>query len=148
FVFAPEVQGPLSQVAAAYLRRQRPTLVYLSGPPAYVEHELGRAAIERGIDNLRGVIDSTGCRVIMDHHALRDARWAERFARVLETGRVQTAARFARAGERVLETERRELWTRSRRPAAKAGTSSVGFVKTPPARLERQRKAMKGGHRE
>ena len=38
FVHASDVQGPLSPVAAAYLARQRPTLLYLSGPPAYLEH--------------------------------------------------------------------------------------------------------------
>src|SRR5207245_7645059 len=47
FVFASDVQGPLSSVAGAYLIRQRPTLVYLSGPPSYVEHELGVGVIDR-----------------------------------------------------------------------------------------------------
>src|SRR5262249_61321604 len=62
FVFASDVQGPLSSVANAYLIRQRPTLVYLSGPPSYVEHELGAAVIDRGIANLAGLIAATGCR--------------------------------------------------------------------------------------
>src|SRR5881409_4542183 len=37
FVFASDVQGPLSPVAAAYLIHERPTLLYLSGPPSYIE---------------------------------------------------------------------------------------------------------------
>src|SRR5260370_31403426 len=40
FVFASDVQGPLSAVAAAWLIQQRPTLLYLSGPPSYVERDL------------------------------------------------------------------------------------------------------------
>src|SRR5256885_12558379 len=53
---------------------------------------------------------------------LRDSRWAERFARLFETGRVVTAAGFIGHGTIVLETRRRELWSRARRPAAKVGT--------------------------
>src|SRR2546427_3771131 len=140
FVFASDVQGPLSSVAAAYLTRQRPTLVYLSGPPSYIEYELGEAAIARGIENSHGLIAATGCRVIMDHHALRDGRWAERFARLFETGRVVTAAGFIGHGETVLETRRRELWSHARRPVAK--------VSAAPPRMPRERKIMKGGYRE
>jgi uncharacterized protein len=140
FVFASDVQGPLSSVAAAWLIQQRPTTLYLSGPPSYVERELGTAAIDRAIDNLRRVLDATGCRVIMDHHALRDTRWAERFARLFETGRVVTAAGFIGHGETVLETRRRELWSRARRPAAKVGPV--------PIRPWRERKTAKGGYRQ
>ncbi|MGH7305879.1 MAG: MBL fold metallo-hydrolase, partial [Candidatus Rokuibacteriota bacterium] len=37
FVFASDLQGPASAVAAAYLIQQRPTLLYLSGPVSYLE---------------------------------------------------------------------------------------------------------------
>ena len=72
-MFASDLQGPASAVAAAYLIQQRPTLLYLSGPVSYLERDVGRDAIERAIDQLSRVIEATGCRVIMDHHALRDA---------------------------------------------------------------------------
>jgi len=92
FVHASDVQGPLSPVAAAYLTRERPTVLYLSGPPSYIERELGAAAIDRGIAHLLRLVDVTGCRVILDHHALRDPRFEERFAPLWATGRVVTAA--------------------------------------------------------
>src|SRR5206468_1910820 len=79
FVFASDLQGPASPVAAAYLVQQRPTLLYVSGPVSYLEREVGRDAIERAIDQLARVVDATGCRVIMDHHALRDPRSAAGF---------------------------------------------------------------------
>src|SRR5262245_42225143 len=79
FVFASDVQGPLSTVAAAWLIQQRPTLLYLSGAPSYVERDLPAGAVQRGVDHLRRVLDATGCRVIMDHHALRDPGFATRF---------------------------------------------------------------------
>ena len=118
FVFASDVQGPLSPVAAAYLVRQRPTLLYLAGPPSYVEHEVGTTRIDRGIDHLVRVVETTGCRAIMDHHALRDAAWRERFARLWDTGRVTTAAGYLGLAEAALESRRAALWGRVRKPLA------------------------------
>jgi predicted metallo-beta-lactamase superfamily hydrolase len=125
FVFASDVQGPLSPVAAAYVARQRPTLVYVAGPPSYVEREVGAAVIDRGIDHLLRLLDTTGCRLIMDHHALRDGRWRERFVRVWETGRAQTAAAYLGVPETVLEPRRAELWGRARKPAATVGRATM-----------------------
>src|SRR5689334_1174107 len=117
FVHASDVQGPLSAVAAAYLARQRPTLLYLSGPPAYLEPRLDAGLVDRGIEHLLRIIEQTGCRVIMDHHALRDAAYAERFRRLWETGRVVTAAGYLGERDAPLEAQRRELWTGPRKPA-------------------------------
>jgi predicted metallo-beta-lactamase superfamily hydrolase len=146
FVFASDVQGPLSPVAAAYLVRQRPTLLYLAGPPSYVEHELGAAVVDRGIDHLLRVVETTGCRVIMDHHALRDAGWRERFRRAWDTGRITTAAAYLGLEEAALEPRRAELWGRARKGPARSGRAMIPASARPvtfpqPAR----RKLAKGG---
>lgn len=125
FVFASDVQGPMSPVVTAYLIRQRPTLLYLSGPPSYIEHEVGAAAIDRAVDNLLRIVEATGCRVILDHHALRDHRWSERLARALDTGRVVTAAGFLGVPDTLLECRRHELWRSARKPAARAGAAGA-----------------------
>jgi predicted metallo-beta-lactamase superfamily hydrolase len=144
FVFASDLQGPLSPVAAAWLGRQRPTLVYLSGPPSYLEHELGSAAVAAAIERLRALVDSTGCRVIMDHHALRDAHWPERFGPLFETGRVTTAAAWAGVADTPLEARRRELWARARKPAARAPGPRGSMSRVTPGRSDRH--TAKGGH--
>ncbi len=118
FVHASDVQGPLSAVAAAYLIRERPDLLYLSGPPAYLESQLGSALIEQGVDQLLRVLDQTGCRVILDHHALRDESYPDRFQRLWQTGRVVTAAGFLGIDEAPLECRRRTLWAGKRKPAS------------------------------
>jgi predicted metallo-beta-lactamase superfamily hydrolase len=145
FVFASDVQGPLSPVAAAYLRGERPTLLYLSGPPSYVEHEVGAAVVDRGIEHLRRLVDATGCRVILDHHALRDMRYLERFEPLWRTGRVVTAARHLGLADAALESRRNHLWTSARRPPAKAvpGGREARGIMAPVAR-----KSAKGGHAE
>ena len=118
FVFASDVQGPLSAVAAAWLIQQRPTLLYLSGPPSYVERDLPAGAVQRGVDNLLRVLEATGCRVIMDHHALRDPNYAERFEPLWSTGRVVTAAAHLGVDATPFEAQRRTLWSDVRKPPA------------------------------
>ena len=118
FVHASDVQGPLSAVAAAYLIREKPYILYLSGAPAYLEHELGTALIDQGIDHLLRVLDRTECRVILDHHALRAENYPERFARLWGTGRVVTAAGFLGLDDQALESRRRSLWSGRRKPAS------------------------------
>jgi uncharacterized protein len=130
FVFASDVQGPLSPVALAYLLRERPTLLYLSGPPSYMEREVGAAVIERGVKHLLQIMDATGCRVIMDHHALRDVRADARFAKLWESGRVVTAARYLGVPDVVLEARRPQLWSETRKPPARAGDPRATITRT------------------
>jgi hypothetical protein len=145
FVFASDVQGPLSAVAAGYLVRQRPTLLYLAGPPSYVERDVGAAVIERGIDHLMRIVETTGCRVIMDHHALRDPAWRERFARLWETGRVTTAAGFLGIPDAALEPRRAELWGRARKPLAPSRRALAPARAWARAPVPARRKASRGG---
>lgn len=141
FVFASDVQGPMSPVTVAYLVQQRPTVLYLSGPPSYLERDLGAAAIDRGVDHLKRIIDATGCRVLMDHHALRDAHFSTRFQALWETGRVTTAAAYLGLPVSALESRRHTLWGGARKPPARA--ARPGAIMAPV-----RRRFAKGGHRE
>jgi uncharacterized protein len=131
FVFASDVQGPLSAVALGWLVQQRPTLLYLSGPPSYIERELPTGAVDRGIDHLLRVMDATGCRVIMDHHALRDPGFSTRFERLWSTGRVVTAAAHLGVESAPLEARRRTLWSTVRKAPAAARTPGAMISRTP-----------------
>lgn len=119
FVHASDVQGPASPVATAYLIRERPNLLYLSGPPSYLERQIGAPLVEQAVDNLLRIIETTGCRVIMDHHALRDPHHRERLRRLWDTGQVVTAAEYLGRPETLLEANRHRLWQDRRRPGAK-----------------------------
>jgi hypothetical protein len=114
FVHASDLQGPASPVATAYLLRERPDLVYLSGPPTYLQGQIGREAVQRGIDNLVRLVGETGCRVIVDHHAVREPRFRDRLAPAFDTGRVVTAAEYLGRGDACLEARRAALWARRR----------------------------------
>jgi predicted metallo-beta-lactamase superfamily hydrolase len=131
FVFASDVQGPLSAVAVGWLIQQRPTLLYLSGPPSYIERELPAGAVDRGIEHLLRVINATGCRVIMDHHALRDPTFSARFDRLWSTGRVVTAAAHLGVETMALEARRRSLWGDARKAPVAARPPGAIITRTP-----------------
>ncbi len=114
FVFASDVQGPISPVVTAYLIRERPHLLYLSGPPTYLERQVGPRLIAQGIANLLTIVEATGCRVILDHHALRDPRHKERLARIWDTGKAVTAAGHLALRDACLEASRNVLWAEQR----------------------------------
>jgi len=119
FVFAGDVQGPVSPVVTAYLIRERPNLLYLSGPPTYLERQVGARAIEQGIENLLAIMKATGCRVIVDHHALRDPHHRGRLARIWETGKAVTAAGYLGLADACLEASRHVLWAEQKKPGAR-----------------------------
>jgi hypothetical protein len=141
FVHASDVQGPLSPVATAYLIRERPTLLYLSGPPAYLESQIGAALVDQGMANLQRIMETTGCRVILDHHAIRAENYRERFGRLWETGRVVTAAEFIGQADAPLEAWRRRLWgARRKTPAPMRGRR---LPSVPPSAIMNPRTAPK-----
>jgi predicted metallo-beta-lactamase superfamily hydrolase len=124
FVHASDVLGPVSAVATAYLIRERPDLVYLSGPPTYLETPMGRDVVRRGVDNLVRLVCETGCRVIVDHHAVRDRRYRERLGPAFETGRVVTVAEYLGRPEACLEIRRPEHWGAERRRTRRAAPAT------------------------
>ena len=123
---ASDLQGPASPVATAYLLRERPDLVYLSGPPTYLQGPVGPDVVQRGIDNLMRLVGETGCRVIVDHHAVREPRFRDRLADAFATGRVVTAAEYIGRINECLEARRAALWARRRQGRVDAREATGG----------------------
>jgi len=76
-------------------------------------------------------MDATGCRVIMDHHALRDPGFSTRFERLWSTGRVVTAAEHLGVKTTALEAGRRRLWSSVRKAPAAARAPGAMLGRTP-----------------
>jgi predicted metallo-beta-lactamase superfamily hydrolase len=144
FVFASDVQGPMSAVARGWIVRQRPTLLYVAGPPSYMAHEVGESAIEQGVANLLAIVEATGCRAILDHHAVRDHRYPARFERLFATRRVVTAAGHIGLADQPLESRRPQLWGRVRRPGARALPPRAMMARRAQPRAANQ--STRGGH--
>ena len=116
FVHASDVQGPLSATAIEWVLRQRPDILYLSGPPTYWRHyqasDQADAVTVRDIrtarSNLLTIMKYTGCQVLLDHYLVRDPNFRRLYGEVFARGQVQTAAEFLGLPERLLEARRRD----------------------------------------
>ncbi|MEM3789329.1 MAG: hypothetical protein QXN95_05635, partial [Candidatus Bathyarchaeia archaeon] len=78
FMFAPDVQGPMSKQTLDIIVREKPQLLMIGGPPLYlagfrVDEELAKV----GLENLGKIVEFVPC-TILEHHILRDMQWREK----------------------------------------------------------------------
>ncbi len=115
FMFAPDVQGPMTQTTLEAILKAEPTVVMLGGPPTYLEgFKVAASQLERALENL-GRIASSVPVTIVEHHALRDEQWKSRlegvFLKASEAGHsVVTAAEYAGEDNLFLEYRRSQLF--------------------------------------
>jgi hypothetical protein len=115
FIFAPDVQGPMSKRALELIMAAKPDVLMVGGPPFYLgSFKVDEAQLRQGLDNLT-VLAKTIPVTILEHHALRDESWQQRTQPVYEAASkventVQTAAEFAGEKNVFLESRRRQLY--------------------------------------
>lgn len=116
FLFAPDVQGPISAKTLEKIIAEKPKLVMVGGPPSYLAgFRVDEEKFLLGIENLEKLVEAVPC-TILEHHLLRDEKWREKTARVFEkakkTGhKVLTAAEFIGVENTFLEAARQRLFT-------------------------------------
>jgi predicted metallo-beta-lactamase superfamily hydrolase len=115
FMFAPDVQGPMSTHTLELICKQKPQLIMIGGPPLYLsQSSVDEGQIQTGLRNLAAVTEAVH-HMILEHHILRDANWQQKtrevFAKAHENGHiVQTAAEFLGKHNTFLEAERKNLF--------------------------------------
>jgi predicted metallo-beta-lactamase superfamily hydrolase len=115
FVFAPDVQGPMSSRALELIKAAEPDVVMVGGPPFYLGgFKVDEAQLQHGLRNLTSLAETVPL-TIMEHHALRDETWQQRTSQVFEAAEkagneVKTAAEFAGLENVFLESRRRKLY--------------------------------------
>ncbi|MEM3579077.1 MAG: hypothetical protein QXL54_02500 [Candidatus Bathyarchaeia archaeon] len=115
FLFAPDVQGPISVKTLEKIVAEKPQLVMVGGPPSYLAgFRVNEAEFRLGLENLEKLVETAHC-TILEHHLLRDEAWREKAARVFEKAdrsghRVFTAAEFLGLKSIFLEAARRKLF--------------------------------------
>ncbi len=114
-VHASDVQGPISDKTLETLVAQKPSLIYVGGPPLYLlGYRLSSSVLEQGIKSLEKLAEATPT-IIFDHHLLRAEKWREAAKPILETARrtghrAVTAAGFLGRADKTLEARRRTLY--------------------------------------
>jgi predicted metallo-beta-lactamase superfamily hydrolase len=115
FMFAPDVQGPMSAHTLELIKAAKPQVLMVGGPPFYLGgFKVDEAQLQLGLRNLTALVETVPL-TILEHHALRDESWKQRTKQVFDvaavTGhRVMTAAEFAGDRNNFLESKRRTLY--------------------------------------
>jgi len=118
FMFAPDIQGPMSTQTLETIDGERPQLIMIGGPPLYLARfRVNDELVQVGLRNLEKVIEAVPC-TILEHHILRDENWREKTKNVFETAqtsgcKVLTAAEFLGKENTFLEAQRKRLFAES-----------------------------------
>lgn len=115
FVFAPDVQGPMSEETIGLISQVKPQVVLLGGPPFYLEgFKVDSAGVQRGVLNLKRIVRISPLTMI-EHHSLRDEMWKQKIQSVytvakLAGHKVVTAAEYVGQDNIFLESIRKQLY--------------------------------------
>jgi len=115
FMFAPDVQGPMSTQTLEIIIREKPQLIMMGGPPLYLsKFKVDANQIQVGLENLEKVVKAVPC-IILEHHILRDENWREKTKNVLDMAqkarrKILTAAEFLGKENAFLEAIRKRLF--------------------------------------
>jgi predicted metallo-beta-lactamase superfamily hydrolase len=115
FMFAPDVQGPMSMRTLEIIIGEKPQLIMMGGPPLYLAgFKVDEEQIKIGLGNLEQVA-KTVPNVILEHHVLRDEMWHGSIQDVLDAAekvgcKILTAAEFLDKEDVFLEARRKKLF--------------------------------------
>lgn len=115
FLFAPDVQGPMSSRPLQIILEEKPQLLMIGGPPLYlVPSRVSENQLHTSLENLRKIV-RTVPHVILDHHIMRDEQWQQKtvdtlYATYSSGSTLQTAAEYAGEKNAFLEAERKRLF--------------------------------------
>jgi predicted metallo-beta-lactamase superfamily hydrolase len=115
FLFAPDVQGPMSARALEMILNEKPQLLMIGGPPLYLSPlKVDENELQVGLKNLREIVRRIP-HVILDHHILRSENWQEGTVDMLydtykSGSTLQTAAEFLGRRSALLEASRKKLY--------------------------------------
>jgi predicted metallo-beta-lactamase superfamily hydrolase len=114
FLFASDVQGPMHTLTLNEILTQKPQLVFIGGPPAYLAGLVEKEQLQMGMQNLERLVKNVPA-TILEHHLLREANWRELSKSVFDAAAkkrhsIVTAAEFLNKDNNLLESQRRELF--------------------------------------
>jgi predicted metallo-beta-lactamase superfamily hydrolase len=115
FMFAPDIQGPMSKHTFDLILEAKSNLIMLGGPPLYLAGtRVDMNRINEGLSNLESIVEAVPT-VIVEHHALRDEDWKQKTPAIYQKAqatshRVMTAAEYAGNENFFLEFKRKQLY--------------------------------------
>jgi predicted metallo-beta-lactamase superfamily hydrolase len=113
-IHTSDVQGPVTTSAKDYILDQKPEILIIDGPPSiFLGWKFSKKNFQKASDNLVEIIKTLGCKIILDHHLLRDLKYQDSFIEPYQTGKekVKTFAEYLGRKNNTLEAHRKELWS-------------------------------------
>lgn len=115
FMFAPDIQGPMSTHTLELILAAKPAMIILGGPPLYLGgFRVDNAQLEQGLKNLERIVEAVPL-VILEHHVLRDENWKQKMEKIFDKATmtehcIVTAAEYAGMENLFLESKRKQLY--------------------------------------
>ncbi len=115
FMFAPDIQGPMSNHTAQLILDVNPSLLMLGGPPFYLSgFRVNEAALQNATNNLKAIVETVPLTII-EHHTLRDEFWKQKVAPIEEHATkaghsLLTAKEYVGEENHFLESNRKRLF--------------------------------------
>jgi predicted metallo-beta-lactamase superfamily hydrolase len=115
FLFASDVQGPISLHTLEIIIKEKPKLIMIGGPPSYLQgFRVDEEQIQEGLKNLEKIVAVASC-TILEHHILRDENWRKKAENVFDKAhrighKVLTAAEFLEKQNMLLEAGRKRFF--------------------------------------
>ena len=115
FLYASDVQGPISHRPVEIIAEEGPQMLMIGGPPLYLSPvNVNEKELKNGLINLIEIVKKVP-HVILDHHITRDENWREKtvdlFYEAYRSGStIQTAAEFLGRKDNLLEASRKRLF--------------------------------------
>jgi len=114
-LFAPDVQGPMSDDTLRIILNESVRLAIIGGPPLYLaDFRVSPEAIEHALRNLATLSRHVPI-IILDHHLLREKNWRQRLKSVFDASssvghKILTAAEYVGESDNLLEASRNILF--------------------------------------
>jgi len=114
-IYAPDVQGPISDQTFKTIIDQEPDLLVLGGPPSYLKgFKVSEQAISHGLANITRLVERLPATVV-DHHLLRSSDWRLSLGKAYESAqnsghKLVTAAELVGMKNNPLECLRQKLY--------------------------------------
>jgi uncharacterized protein len=135
-VFAPDVQGPVTDETVKLILDERPDLLIMGGPPTYLQgFRIGEEFFQTALRNMEKIVGEIQT-VVIDHHLLRDEGWHKFLQPVRESAKkakheLLVASDLLKHEPAPLECRRKELYEEE-----KPDAEFLKWTKLPKEKLE------------
>ncbi|TFH11089.1 MAG: hypothetical protein E4H14_01350 [Candidatus Thorarchaeota archaeon] len=113
FLFAPDIQGPMSKETLSYILTIGPELAIIGGPPLYLS-QVSNQEMQSALYCLSNLAVSIPT-LVVDHHNMRGGNWSQWIKPVINVSKesgnsLLSMAELAGKEERCLESNRKQLY--------------------------------------